>query len=84
MATAAAVNDHETITTGVVPAGSNLVTVDPKFPKIVYYCVNTVAVVSCSRSLDGGLTFTQMNSPFPTHPTQALPLSALSMSMAAP
>jgi hypothetical protein len=81
MATAAAVNDHETITTGAVPAGSNLVTIDPNFPKIVYYCVNTVAAVSCSRSLDGGLTFTQMNSPFPTHPTQNLPLSALCSSL---
>ena len=81
LATAAAVNDHETITTGVVPAGSNLVTLDPNFPKIVYYCVNTVAAVSCSRSLDGGLTFTQMNSPFPTHPTQNLPLSALCSSL---
>ena len=81
LAPAAGVNDHETITTGVVPAGSNLVTIDPKFPKIVYYCVNTVAAVSCSRSLDGGLTFTQMNSPFPTHPTQNLPLSALCSSL---
>ena len=80
-APAAGVNDHETITTGVVPAGSGLVTIDPNFPKIVYYCVNTVAVVSCSRSLDGGLTFTQMNSPFPTHPTQNLPLSALCSSL---
>jgi hypothetical protein len=81
LALAAGVNDHETITTGVVPAGSNLVTLDPNFPKIVYYCVNTVAAVSCSRSLDGGLTFTQMNSPFPTHPTQNLPLSALCSSL---
>jgi hypothetical protein len=81
LALAAGVNDHETITTGVVPAGSNLVTIDPKFPKIVYYCVNTVAAVSCSRSLDGGLTFTQTNSPFPTHPTQNLPLSALCSSL---
>jgi hypothetical protein len=81
LALAAGVNDHETITTGVVPAGSNLVTLDPDFPKIVYYCVNTVAAVSCSRSLDGGLTFTQTSSPFPTHPTQNLPLSALCSSL---
>jgi len=75
------VDDHETITTGVVPADSHLVTLDPKFPKIVYYCVNTVAAVSCSRSLDGGITFTQMNTPFPTHPAQSLPLSALCSSL---
>lgn len=66
-APAAAVNDHETIVAGIVPDGSPLRTLDAKFPKIVYYCVNTVAAVSCSRSLDGGVTFTQMNSPFPTH-----------------
>jgi hypothetical protein len=80
-APAAGVNDHETIAAGVVPEGSPLVTLDAKFPKIVYYCVNTVAAVSCSRSLDGGITFTQMGTPFPTHPTQSLPLSALCSSL---
>jgi len=67
-AAASGVDDHETIVAGNVPDGSPLRTLDAKFPKIVYYCVNTVAAVSCSRSLDGGVTFTQMNSPFPTHP----------------
>jgi hypothetical protein len=67
-APAAGVDDHETIVAGVVPDGSPLRTLDAKFPKIVYYCVNTVAAVSCSRSLDGGVTFTQMGSPFATHP----------------
>jgi hypothetical protein len=66
-APAAGVDDHETIAAGAVPDGSLLRTLDAKFPKIVYYCVNTVAAVSCSRSLDGGVTFTQINSPFPTH-----------------
>ena len=80
-ALAAGVNDHETVATGVVPAGSSLVTLDPAFPKLVYYCVNTVAAVSCSRSLDGGRTFEQMNSPFPTHPLQNLPLSSLCSSL---
>ena len=80
-APAAAVNDHETITAGVVPDGSLLRTIDPKFPKIVYYCVNTVAAVSCSRSLDGGVTFTQMNSPFPTHVVSNLPDSSLCSSL---
>ena len=80
-AAAAGVDDHETITTGVVPAGSGLVTLDPKFPKVVYYCVNTVAAVSCSRSLDGGVTFVQMNTPFPTHPASSPPDSALCSSL---
>jgi hypothetical protein len=80
-APAAGVDDHETIAAGVVPDGSALRTLDAKFPKIVYYCVNTVAAVSCSRSLDGGVTFTQMNSPFPTHVAGNLPDSALCSSL---
>ncbi|MDQ1684339.1 MAG: hypothetical protein QOC82_1076 [Frankiaceae bacterium] len=80
-APAAGVDDHQTIVAGVVPDGSPLRTVDPKFPKIVYYCVNTVAAVSCSRSLDGGVTFTQMNSPFPTHVAGNLPDSSLCSSL---
>jgi len=80
-ASAAGVDDHQTIATGVVPAGSGLVTLDPKFPKIVYYCVNTVAAVSCSRSLDGGVTFVQMNTPFPTHPAQSNGDAVLSSSL---
>ncbi|MDQ1747140.1 MAG: hypothetical protein QOD07_1403 [Frankiaceae bacterium] len=80
-APAAAVNDHETIVAGIVPDGSALRTLDAKFPKIVYYCVNTVAAVSCSRSLDGGLTFTQMGSPFPTHVVGNLPDSGLCSSL---
>ena len=80
-ASAAGVDDHQTITTGVVPAGSGLTTLDPKFPKIVYYCVNTVAAVSCSRSLDGGVTFVQMNTPFPTHPADNAPDSAITSSL---
>lgn len=62
-ATALGVNDHQTLTTGVVPEGSGLPTLDSAFPKIVYYCVNTLAAVSCSRSLDGGRTFLQAGSP---------------------
>ncbi|MBJ7609164.1 MAG: hypothetical protein JF887_06995 [Candidatus Dormibacteraeota bacterium] len=81
MALAAGVNDHQTVVTGVVPPGSPLITLDPKFPKLVYYCVNTVAAVSCSRSLDGGVSFIQMNSPFPLHIAQSLPLSGLCSSL---
>ena len=80
-AAATGVDDHETIATGVVPAGSGLTTLDPKFPKIVYYCVNTVAAVSCSRSLDGGVTFTQMGSPFPTHPAADPPNTVYTSSL---
>jgi hypothetical protein len=80
-AAASGVDDHETIVAGVVPDGSPLRTLDAKFPKIVYYCVNTVAAVSCSRSLDGGVTFTQMGTPFPTHPVSSPPLSALCSSL---
>lgn len=80
-APAAAVNDHETIAAGIVPAGSPLRTLDSTYPKIVYYCVNTVVEVSCSRSLDGGVTFTQMNSPFPTHEVSNPPDSALCSSL---
>lgn len=63
-APAAGVDDHETLTTGVVPAGSGLTTSDPAFPRIAYYCINTIAAVGCSRSTDGGRTFVQTNSPF--------------------
>ena len=80
-AAASGVDDHETIATGVVPAGSGLVTLDSKFPKVVYYCVNTVAAVSCSRSLDGGLTFTQMGTPFPTHPAANPPDTLVTSSL---
>lgn len=33
------------------------------YPKIVYYCVNKVADVSCARSLNGGTTFTYTGNP---------------------
>jgi hypothetical protein len=57
--------DHPTVATGIVPAGSGLVTVG--YPNIVYYCVNSVTHVACSRSLDGGTTFTPTAIPFPDH-----------------
>jgi hypothetical protein len=59
--TSAGPNDHQTLVTGVVPEGSGLVTLDPAFPKIVYYCVNEVVMGACARSLDGGKTFVQAN-----------------------
>ena len=54
-------NDHQTLVTGVAPQGGQLQPTDPKFPKIVYYCVNQVIVGSCARSIDGGRTFIQGN-----------------------
>lgn len=52
------VNDHQTIATGVRPAGTLLpAPLDPKFPKYLYYCFNRVADSDCGRSIDGGRTF---------------------------
>jgi hypothetical protein len=59
-ATVAGANDHQTLTTGVPPKGNPLmIPTDPAFPKIVYYCVNTVARIACSHSLDGGRTYVE-------------------------
>lgn len=66
---AAGANDHETLISGKVPAGSTVVPTDPTFPKIVYYCTNGLYLVGCSRSLDGGKTFV---------PVTGRPLSAQS------
>lgn len=55
----AGANDHETVVTGNVPPESGVTTTDPRFPKIVYYCANSLYLVSCARSLDGGRTFLQ-------------------------
>ena len=56
----AGVNDHQTMTAGVPPTESSYPLLDPKFPKIGYYCGNTVAFETCSRSFDGGLTWSQL------------------------
>jgi len=47
------VDDHQTLVTGVPPAGVTTT----GYPKVVYYCVNKVADVQCARSTDGGMTF---------------------------
>jgi hypothetical protein len=52
------VNDHMTIFTGP-PATSTPVV----YPNLVYYCWNDVASSSCSKSLDGGVTFLPTGSP---------------------
>ena len=56
-------NDHQTLFAGPVPAGSGLVTLDAAFPRVLYYCVNQIDGSFCSRSLDGGRTFTQSGAP---------------------
>jgi hypothetical protein len=68
-ATVAGANDHQTLVAGVPPKGNPLlVATDPAFPKIVYYCVNTIARIACSRSLDGGRTYLEIG----TSPSQAV------------
>ncbi|MGH2830441.1 MAG: sialidase family protein, partial [Actinomycetota bacterium] len=58
-------NDHQTLTSGVVPAGAALVTTDSAFPKVVYYCSNQVYSAMCTRSLDGGVTFQPAGQAYP-------------------
>ena len=60
VAASAGVNDHQTLTAGFPPAESSYPLLDPKFPKIAYYCGNTVAFDTCARSFDGGLTWSQL------------------------
>ncbi|MEA2517101.1 MAG: hypothetical protein QOG16_939, partial [Actinomycetota bacterium] len=52
------VNDHQSLFSGP-PVSSTPVGYD----NLVYYCWNDVASSSCSKSLDGGLTFTPTGSP---------------------
>lgn len=52
------VNDHQTLFSGP-PAQSPTVA----YPNIVYYCWNDIGSSSCSKSLDGGLTFHSTGSP---------------------
>lgn len=51
------INDHQTIVAGPPPA--NVET--NGYPNVLYYCVNRVFDVSCSRSLDGGASFDQLS-----------------------
>ncbi|MDX6273800.1 MAG: hypothetical protein QOJ92_1010 [Frankiales bacterium] len=59
----AGVNDHQTLTFGFPPRESSYPLLDPKLPKIGYYCGNTVAFETCARSFDGGLSWSQLPSP---------------------
>lgn len=61
------VNDHQTLFSGP-PAISPTV----NYPHIVYYCWNDIGSSSCSKSLDGGITFTPTGSPaFPGYDPRA-------------
>ena len=52
------VNDHQTLFTGP-PATSTTV----GYPNVVYYCWNDIGTSSCTKSIDGGITFAPTGSP---------------------
>jgi hypothetical protein len=52
------VNDHQTLF-----GGPPVSTPTVGYPHIVYYCWNDVGTSSCSRSLDGGITFSPTGQP---------------------
>ncbi len=71
-ANVAGANDHQTLVAGVPPKGNpRLVPTDPSFPKIVYYCVNTIARIACANSTDGGRTYVEAG----TSPSQPVATS---------
>ncbi|HEY2956288.1 MAG TPA: hypothetical protein VGK89_13705 [Candidatus Eisenbacteria bacterium] len=47
-------NDHQTVVTAPPPAG----VFTAGYPSLLYFCYNQVADATCSRSNNGGLTFT--------------------------
>lgn len=70
-ANVAGANDHQTLTAGVPPKGNpTLVPQDKSFPKIVYYCVNTIARIACAHSIDGGRTYVEAGTS-PSQPVAA-------------
>jgi hypothetical protein len=52
------VNDHQTLFSGP-PATSTTI----GYPNVVYYCWNDVGSSSCTKSLDGGITFIPTGTP---------------------
>lgn len=52
------VNDHQTLFSGP-PVTSPV----PLYPNVLYYCWNDVLTSSCSKSLDGGITFHPTGTP---------------------
>lgn len=61
------VNDHQTLFSGP-PA----ISIPLGYPNVLYYCFNDVATSSCSKSLDGGITFSATGEPAfsPAHWTE--------------
>ena len=52
------VNDHQTLFGGPPSISPTI-----GYPNVVYYCWNDIASASCTKSIDGGLTFTPTGSP---------------------
>ncbi len=52
------VNDHQTLFSGLPVSSTTL-----GYPNVLYYCFNDVASSSCTKSLDGGLTFSPTGRP---------------------
>jgi hypothetical protein len=52
------VNDHQTLFSGPPAISPTL-----NFPNVVYYCWNDIGSSSCSKSLDGGITWVPTGSP---------------------
>ena len=58
MACGVPINDHQTLFSG--PPSTSLTV---GYPNVVYYCFNDIASSSCSKSLDGGVTFSPAGTP---------------------
>lgn len=58
LACGAPINDHQTLFSG--PPVSTPMTI---YDNIVYYCYNGLAYSNCTKSIDGGLTFTATGEP---------------------
>ena len=52
------INDHQTLF-----SGAPVLSPTAGYPQIVYYCYNNVATTSCTKSLDGGVSFAPTGSP---------------------
>jgi hypothetical protein len=52
------VNDHQTLFSGPPAISPTL-----NYPNVVYYCWNDIGSSSCSKSLDGGITFVPTGTP---------------------
>jgi hypothetical protein len=55
-------DDHPTFAAGPFVGA---VPPTPLYPNVLYYCINQVGATSCTRSLDGGLTWIAGQPPYP-------------------